>query len=279
MSYTETVIQHSYPGFSPVVCGQQACPPSHVLGPVMRTHHLLYYVVSGRGVFRRGGKAYPVTAGALLVVPPYEEVVFEADQHDPWQYRWIGFTADLPLPDAWNEPVVHCEPAGRLFEEMQRCHTMGEGKGAFLTGKLWELCAALTEQQKPAKADHIQTALGYMHTQYMNGVTVGELADRLGLDRSYFYTLFKEQVGVSPQEYLVQYRMEQAARFMTEHGQSPSAAALSVGYTDISQFSKMFKRRFGVSPRAYKKGETPAPKPVAEPPVTAWHDEIDVVLL
>ncbi len=281
MEYPEIVIHSSFPGFSPVVCGDQQCPPSHAYGPAMRAYWLLHYVVSGIGVFRRGKKSHSVTAGEFFVIPPYEEISYEADKDDPWQYIWIGFTAEAPLPKALEKPVVRCNEAGRIFEDMKRCHTMEAGRGAFLTAKIWELMAALAEQQKPKKSDHIEQALGHIHAQYMTGISVGELADRLNLDRSYFYTLFKEQVGVSPQEYIVQYRMDQAAKFMTEYGQSPSAAALSVGYTDIYQFSKMFKRRFGVSPRAYKKGETPAPvQPVEETPSRIWRDDdIDVVLL
>ena len=278
MDYPEIVIHQSFPGFSPVICGRQACPPSHAYGPAMRTYHLLPYVVSGCGVFRRGGKTRPVTAGEMFVIPPYEEVFYQADKDDPWQYIWIGFTADCPLPEALEQPVVRCPGVGPVFEDMQNVFALDAGRGAFLTAKIWEIAAALTEQQAPPSCDYVAQALGYIHAQYMQGITVGELADRLNLDRSYFYSLFKEQVGIAPQEYLLRYRMDKAAQFMTEHGQSITAAALSVGYTDIYHFSKMFKRRFGVSPRTYKKGKT-VPLAPSVPPADDWHDELDVVLL
>ena len=90
-----------------------------------------------------------------------------------------------------------------------------------------------------------------MKSEYMNAITVSDISERLNLDRSYFSALFKKRTGKSPQKYLFDLRMETAAKLMKEQEQSPLSAAASVGYTDIYNFSRMFKKAFGMSPRAY----------------------------
>ena len=106
-------------------------------------------------------------------------------------------------------------------------------------------------EKRQKSTDPIEKALHCIHAEYMNALTVSELAKRLNLERTYFSSLFKRTLGVSPQQYLLQLRMETAAKLLTEQGERPTTAAISVGYTDLFNFSRMFKRYFGVSPRAY----------------------------
>ena len=98
-------------------------------------------------------------------------------------------------------------------------------------------------------------AKAYIDANYVNPITVETLADSLEINRSYFSTTFKREIGKSPQQYLVDVRLSKAAELMTEQGYSASAAALSSGYTDIFNFSKMFKRKYGLSPTAYAKAK------------------------
>jgi AraC-like DNA-binding protein len=89
----------------------------------------------------------------------------------------------------------------------------------------------------------------------MNPITVEAIASRLGLNRSYFSTLFKRTTGVSPKRYLFDYRMRIAGTLLREKRTAVSVAANSVGYGDIFNFSKMFKRAYGCSPLEYAKGK------------------------
>lgn len=71
------------------------------------------------------------------------------------------------------------------------------------------------------------------------------------MERTAFSVYFKRRVGMTPQRYLMNLRMEKAAELMTQHGETVTTAARSVGYGDLFNFSKMFKRHFSMSPRAY----------------------------
>lgn len=247
----EIVIDQHYKGYNPVQFGSQSCAPGHAFGPSVRTHWLLHYVVYGFGIFVRDNVSYLVKPGDIFVIPPYEETYYEADGKNPWRYIWIGFTTEEAVPPPLEKAIVSCPEAGIVFEDMIRCRKMENGRSAFLCAKIWELFSLLLEEGGPS-ADYVEKALNYMNTEYINDITVQQIAERLGLNRSYFSGLFSRQMGVSPQKYLIHLRLERAAELLAVYGESPATAGFSVGYPDIYHFSKIFKQHFGVSPRKYQ---------------------------
>ncbi len=251
MQQSEIVIDQQYSGMNPVQFGYEDCTPGHAYGPAVRTHWLLHYVVSGKGIFEREGKTHQVRAGEIFVIPPYVETYYQADAQTPWQYIWVGFTTEDSF-EILKEPVLRCPGAGEIFKDMKRCKYLENGRSAFLSAKLWELLSILMEQSE-REISYVDKALHYIHSEYMNEITVHGLADRLNLDRSYFSTLFKETTGVSPMQYLIRLRMEKAVELMIQYGEAISTAGASVGYPDLYHFSKAFKTYYGVSPREYIK--------------------------
>lgn len=248
MNLSEIIIDEHYQGLNPMQLGQERCEPSHSYGPAVRTHWLLHYVVSGCGCFIKDGKSYLVTAGQTFVIAPYEETYYEANKEDPWHYIWIGFTGDPPCE--MNVPVLHKPELGDIFTDALQCKGMNRGKSAFLAGKLWQIVACLLEDNS-TEYDYIKQAIHCMKLEYADGITVVEIAQRLNLSRSYFSTIFKKRTGSTPQEYLTALRMEKAIELMTKRAMLPSVVAISTGYSDIHNFSRMFKRYTGMSPRAY----------------------------
>ena len=241
---------------NPVQFGYQDCAPSHCFGPAVRTFWLLHYVVSGKGIFTKNSRTSEVSSGEIFVIPPWVETYYEADDTDPWSYVWVGFEAEeLPvvLPD-----VIHCPEAGAIFEDMKLCRERDNGRSAFLCTKIWELFTLLDEA-RPAELDYVDRALSIIHSEYMMGIGVEQIAQKLSLNRSYLYAIFKKKVGVSPAEYLFRHRMKVAAELLSSGNKTVTVTANSVGYTDIFNFSKMFKRHYGVSPNewAKKKRNTP----------------------
>lgn len=249
MNIFEMIINAQYDGLNPVQLGYEKCQSRHSYGPAVRTHWLLHYVVSGCGIFLKEGKTYRVNPGDTFVIAPYEETYYEADQEHPWHYIWIGFTA-TQLPCALDMAVIHAPALGKIFNDALQCSQMKQGKSAYLSAKLWELFSCLLDDEN-AEYNYIDQAINCMKLEYANGIAVQEIAHRLNLNRSYFSAMFKERIGISPQAYLKNLRLEKAAELMTVYQKTPSVAAFSTGYNDVYNFSKMFKRHYGISPRAY----------------------------
>ena len=247
MVYRDIVVSPPPVTVHPVLFGYEIERPLHHCGPKVRTHWLLHYVTKGKGYFTVGGKTHTVTAGSIFVVPPYTTISYVGDEVDCWDYIWVGFHLAGSAPAALKEPVVHCPAAEAVFEKMKTCG----GKYLLLSSCILELFELLGAGE--ADLDYVTRALSCIHAEYDHELTVEQLAGRLGLDRSYFSDLFREKTGVTPGQYLIRLRMEKAAKLMLDHGYSPTLAAQSCGYGDISQFSKRFKAHFGMSPREYRK--------------------------
>ena len=133
---------------------------------------------------------------------------------------------------------------------MKKCSGLSTGRTEFLCSKIWQLISLIYDKQND-EADYINKAVSMINSEYMSNISVQSIADRIGLERTYFSDLFKKKIGISPKQFLLKTRMEQAAVFIRDYGYSVSVTALSVGYSDVYTFSKMFKQYFGISPSKY----------------------------
>lgn len=94
----------------------------------------------------------------------------------------------------------------------------------------------------------IARTLRYVHAEYAKPHSVEELARRAGMSVAAFHHYFKLVTASSPLQYLKRVRLDQARLLMAHDGYSASTAARAVGYESASQFSREFKRLFGVTP-------------------------------
>ncbi len=96
----------------------------------------------------------------------------------------------------------------------------------------------------------------YIEEHYMQEILLSDLALVSHLSASYLSTKFKRETGVTFKEYLIRFRMNQARKILSEGKMNCREAAEAVGYTDYAQFSKMFKKTFGISPALYRKTDS-----------------------
>lgn len=90
-----------------------------------------------------------------------------------------------------------------------------------------------------------------METHYNTELTVQGLADAVGLERSYFSTLFKNTTGLSPHYYLTKLRIQRFCTLLKNEDIPISLAAEYVGL-DPQNFARIFKRETGKTPGEYR---------------------------
>ena len=239
--------------FTPVTAGMHRCPPGHHVWPGIRCWWIFHYVFSGSGVFRIHEKDYVCHAGDIFVIPPDIITMYEADHDDPWQYAWIGFTSTLGLPYQLP-PVLHCPSAEPVFSRISEVLSIEQGQSAFLNARLWDFFSLLIRQkviQGNKIGNHVDMAIKIMLKEYMNGITIEEIAARLNLNRNYLSHIFKAQTGKSPKQYLNFLQLSDAAALLRNENYSIASVATAVGFSDIFHFSKTFKAFYGMSPSAY----------------------------
>ena len=92
-----------------------------------------------------------------------------------------------------------------------------------------------------------------MHSQYQHPWSLESLAEVAGLSRSGFALAFKKKVGISPLEYLTNWRMQIACDLLRTEGQTVASIAEAVGYESESAFSVAFKRVTKLRPGQYQR--------------------------
>ncbi len=102
-----------------------------------------------------------------------------------------------------------------------------------------------------SRDDHfarIARVLRSIHAEYAKPLGAEEMARRAGMSAAAFHHHFKLVTGSSPLQYLKRIRLDHARRLMVHDGYNAATAARAVGYESASQFSREFKRLFGMTP-------------------------------
>ena len=253
-------------------CGYEECEPGHSFGPAVKSHYVLHYVLSGKGVFRLNNQLYTVSKGEAFLIPPDVRAFYAADNDDPWVYLWVGFDGDraeaylkeMKLLGA-KKPVFTLTKGIELKQivmEMLKHNTAGIENEFALQGLLCKffsiVCSEVTRRGRKAEDDskqnyYIRKAIEYIRDNYSNGVNVSDVSEYVGLNRSYLFTLFQDHLGISPQKYLSNFRLERACELLKATNYSIEDISYSCGYRDPLVFSKAFKKLYGVSPLKFRK--------------------------
>lgn len=240
-------------------------PPGHIFGPSTGSAFLMQYCLEGRGVMEVEGNRFPMKKGDIIVTFPGQTRYERADLREPWAFLWISLTGESvrqffgQLGLTPQSPLLYdCGSTGipRLMEQLVETAEQND----FLLGSrlfaFFDACLQLRQERERAAdtgAGYTEKALAYMRANYTRQtLTVAELARYLGLNRSYFYELFKTQTGLSPQEYLTRLRIRKSCELLQQPQVTAADTAYSVGY-EPSVFAKAFKRVMGMTPGQYKR--------------------------
>lgn len=98
----------------------------------------------------------------------------------------------------------------------------------------------------------IEQVLGYINEKYRSTIILRDLCKIAHMSPDYLCKLFKRYVGLSPQKYLVRYRIMQAKNYLHDKKSKVEWVATYCGFKDIYSFSKVFKKYEGISPSQYK---------------------------
>lgn len=105
----------------------------------------------------------------------------------------------------------------------------------------------------------VQKAVAYIESDLTGDLSLRALAAKQNVSASYFSTLFRRETGKTVTEYVTETRMEKAARLLQATHLQVQTVAQHCGMSDVNYFSKVFRRRYGVSPKQFREGKQPHP--------------------
>ena len=99
----------------------------------------------------------------------------------------------------------------------------------------------------------INTAILYINEHFSENITLGTVANTVFLSHAYFSRLFKSETGMTFSEYINYVRIEESKKYLFDLEYKISEIATMVGFSDQSYFTKVFKKREGLSPGHYRR--------------------------
>lgn len=252
--------------------GKENCSPLHAFSGT-RDEYIIHFILSGHGVYSAGGSTYALNAGQMFLIYPDEPVIYCADKDDPWSYAWIGFKGlkvntilkncgfsknylFLPVPAA--EAYMGC------FDELFEHTALNFSNELYRQSILLKLFAILIDyhthlvlEDKHSQTNlsdnaYVNLAIDYIDKMYMQNINVSDIADTIGITRSHLNCVFQNELNISTQKFLIEFRMHKAANYLAGTTMSVKEISNQVGYNDQLTFSKAFKNKFGMSPQNYR---------------------------
>lgn len=238
----------------------------------------MLYFTQGETVLEWMGIEYEVPASSLFLLTPntphllrfpaplsFWFIELDIEESDPFvtveqAIEWNRFQkgADygsaelLPIKmslDTLTSTLLTRETGASFDEEIA---LLDIRKTLLLIRKFFRGRLELPGDQDPTTRQSIQWLIRYMETNYSDTLDLTALAKRVHLNPSYLVRTFKSEAGVTPIHYLNKLRLSAAVSFLANTDMGIQQIAEATGYGSLHYFSRLFKMKFGCSPREWR---------------------------
>lgn len=165
----------------------------------------------------------------------------------------IFYTLIASLGDTYPEEPLYPKLKQHFFQDLNDAVFL-EDFSATVLNTLQQIKQALHQASEPTTADEqLQAIQRYIYDHYRQPLSLSQVAQHFHFSYNYLSSLFSTSFQMTFTEYVNQVRIEEAKRLLLHSDLNLSEIADACGYTDLSYFSKLFKKHFGSSPSKYRK--------------------------
>ncbi len=243
------------------------------LRPKGRIDYQLVYIASGKAHFYFDGKDTVVPAGHMVIYVPREEQKYEYFGEDKTEAYWVHFTGsnvkgimrhfDIPYKDNYfysGSSEEYKTLFNSMIHELRTLPVYYEEMIEMNLRQLFMVIQRTRLERKPqintfAQAE-VSHARKYFFEHYSEEINISEFAQSRHMSVSWFMRSFKQMTGVSPMQYILNLRIENAQMLLETTSYSVNEISSIVGYENQLYFSRIFKKQKGVSPTEYRKMRT-----------------------
>ena len=235
------------------------------------------YCINGNGRLCFNNYELPFSAGQYSIISPLEpHITICEDTPSRWEYIFFD---PIILFGSINSTVTSLCHSYYLFEKpsciisetsaslWQKLHSLftefhekpvlyPHAMHSLFLSILIELDRVPAQSARPDAAVPlmpIRSALLHIYSHYMEPLTVPELAALCCMSESHFRRIFKNLIGLGPQEYLKHYRIQHACHQLLNSSDAIHQVAHSVGFQSVSSFNRQFAQYTSMTPGEWKK--------------------------
>lgn len=252
----------------PITVSAYHCTSGPADAPFAECHHAhsLSYVRRGSFGCANRGRNFELVAGAFMVGHPGDEYVCSHAHHDCGD-DCLSFALTPDLADGvagqqtWRTGAM--PPLAELMVLGERAQAAVDGDcdlgldeiGHALAHRFAAIVAGRSYAPSPHRARDrrrvVEAAL-WIEAHSAQPIDLETTAAEAGLSPFHFLRVFAAALGVSPHQYLVRCRLRRAAHLLAADARTITDVAYDVGFADLSNFVRSFRRAAGMSPRAFR---------------------------
>jgi AraC-like DNA-binding protein len=242
-------------------------------GRILNEYQVIY-ITGGQGLFEsESQKKTSVRAGSIIFLFPNERHRYKPDSNVGWDEYWIGIKGNIIenlVKSGYIRPENACTEIGfhsdllNIFNEIIE-HTKAERPGyqPLISGAALYLLGAVhaTAKQNMLEStddDIINKAQQLFRANINKVFSPEQAAQELKVGYSWFRKRFKNYTGLSPGQYYLQLKIEQAKIWLTTDNYPIKKIAYDLNFDSAFYFSKVFKEKTGMKPSEYRKKSKPA---------------------
>lgn len=162
--------------------------------------------------------------------------------------RQVFATGEPIRHRVWLVPHIRGTPRWFVSSKTPLRDLAGEIIG--LAGLMFPLA---TPEDQRAHFRELQRVIAHLEHRYREEISVAELAEVAGLSVPQFNRRFRQQLRLSPMQYVESLRVQEAQRRLATSEEPLADIALAAGFCDQSHFTKRFRKAVGMTPLAYRK--------------------------
>ncbi|TVY05603.1 AraC family transcriptional regulator [Paenibacillus cremeus] len=235
----------------------------------------LAFMYEGEGQLVLNGERYELKEGSIFHISPGMRMELSSSRSKPLRYfgvqfhqlriQWEGSDcqtsmSDAPLPFRRvlflprNSLHIHVAAMYDGWQEKEAGYEWQAKLGLFQL--LDQLCSIVIAEQTRQESSYLQmeSSVRYIRHNYAEPLTRDRLADQASMSISHFSAVFKNVIGISPQQFVEKVRIDQAKSMLSGTTKPISQVAKEVGYSDPLYFTRVFTKVTGMAPREYRGG-------------------------
>ena len=226
--------------------------------------HLFLYTLQGSGILEYADRSLLLTPGTLVLIDCEQIHSYYNSSKELWDFEWIHFSGGCidgyldEIARNWDK-IELCHAQNRMEEIMKYCEDAGHEHDISCSTALIHLCSDYLLSLKKTLGNSVSAyypfvkdAMDYLQENFATDVSLDFLCRRLHISKSYLGHAFKEQLGESPYEYLINQRLSFAKSLLRSTNQSVAAIAEQGGFYSSSYFIQVFKKRENLTPLQYR---------------------------
>lgn len=234
-----------------------------------RLDYYLIYLINGTGHYLYDNEMRPVSAGHIVIYPPFEKQNYFYLGPEKAELYWIHFTGtevsrllnSLGLSGRFIHKVGMQTECINLFEKIiQEIHVKNPQYHMLCIGYLMQLLSLFSRESEQnenssgtTKDRDIETCIRKMQMEYQENHDIGYYAQSCGLSVYQFIRKFKSATRLTPARYIEKIRVDKSKELITDTDLTIGRISDIVGFSDPFYFSKVFKKATGVNPLLFKK--------------------------